>query len=164
MVQFQFMLSALKHVRSQKTILGIAKCIKDVRHFLMCKEATLWIIDPYLQKIYQKEGGRSESCVIDGNHIERAVVESGISNKSIRIQPGFKSLTIAKKGIKKNKILLASALSQTSYINQKQFMQNIMKSNFKASEAGSKLFESDKDEPVLAIQCENKELNELNRN
>ena len=75
MVQIQFMLSAMKHMRCQKTMKGITKWIKDVKTFLMCKEVTLWIFDPYIQKVYQKDGGKSESWVINGQHIERAVIE-----------------------------------------------------------------------------------------
>lgn len=75
MVQFQFMGSSLKHLRSQDTLLGMTKCILDVKKFLMWKDASIWFLDPYIQRAFQREGGKGEISIVDGTHIERAVLE-----------------------------------------------------------------------------------------
>ena len=66
MIQFQFIMNSLKHIRNQTTLIGVAKWIKrDVSTFLMWNNANLFLLRKDIQGYYQGEGGYLESYVID---------------------------------------------------------------------------------------------------
>ena len=54
--------------------------------------------------------------------------------------------------MKTNKILFVSILSQNNFINKKNMMNNIVKCKYPTPDSDFKLFETDKDEPLMCIQ------------
>lgn len=75
MMQFQFLSTALKHLRNQKNLVGVIRCVRrDVKSFMMCEDTNIYINDHYIQKAYQQEGGATESCRLEkGQYTERAL-------------------------------------------------------------------------------------------
>jgi hypothetical protein len=88
---------------------------------------------------------------------------SNNTTKGFKVVPGFKNLKVAKKGVKSKELLVTPILSQMNSNPAPQVMTNtkIDESFFKDKEY--KIHESDKDDPIMCIQCEYKDKNPLNK-
>lgn len=83
------------------------------------------------------------------------------------VTPGFKSFEMAKKGQKRNKIMYIPVLCQHPFVDKKTVFKFLTQREIVEKDEERKIdkqFLPEMDEPIMVIQVENKELNELNRN